>query len=355
MSDSSEKLMAHMSALATEKKAQFKGVTAENLQRMIAAQPEVQGPVAISDVVALSDGAGASNGISFFTAEYDTDDGPQHKELVARYNPGIVLLKQKSFANEFATMQAARAAGLPVARPYWLDATGDLLGTPGYIIARVDGVSPSAGVFDKGLLRDAPPEERRQIMLNAARFHGQLRKMAIPPEAVPHLRDRGVGTTAVERELNWWYREAELHDSGERQLRFIREAMKLLVERQPSTYAPNLVHGDAQYANTMFKNGEIAAVLDWELSFLGQNESDLALLTYCAETLNTVNLEGVPTTQDFILAFEEESGHPVQHWEYFQAFNLYKWVASSCLYVDAPLFDIYAEKFEQAAKSLKVA
>ena len=220
---------------------------------------------------------------------------------------------------------------MPVAAPLWIDAQGDRLGVKGYVMERVFGDVPAAGMFSDGLLARASPSERNAMMLEAVGFHGRLRRARLGPDHVPHLVARGTGNTPLERELRWWMTEAEQSSApGEPKLARIRGAFAWLLEHQPALLRPaTLVHGDSQFSNLMFRDGKIVAALDWELAYLGHGEADLALMAWMTAIQKQFagNLEGIPSEQDCILRYEIESGAPIEHWEYFKMFLLYKMVS----------------------------
>jgi aminoglycoside phosphotransferase (APT) family kinase protein len=56
----------------------------------------------------------------------------------------------------------------------------------------------------------------------------------------------------------------------------------VLAERRPEPRYPTLVHGDYHYGNMLFKDGQVAGVLDWEIAQLGQPLLDLACLSVVA-------------------------------------------------------------------------
>jgi aminoglycoside phosphotransferase (APT) family kinase protein len=310
-------------------KARFVQASPERLVTFLEAQAGIA-RVELLDFQPVTDGAGASNGIALFRAAYELDGGYQDHDLVLRYMPGVQLLRQKSYADEFATVLAVQQAGLPVPKPLWLDADGSLLGFPGYVMERVDGTSPEAGMFISGLLADASPAGRKAMMLAAAGFHGRLRRTAIGPDRVPHLVHRGAGDTPVQRELDWWISEAQMAAAiGDPKLQYVERLRDWLVENEPPLRPPTLVHGDAQIANVMFKDGRIAAVVDWELSYLGHNEADLALILFLTEAhkAQAPGLDGVPTSIELIERYETEAAGKVEHLEFFVLLNFVKVLA----------------------------
>lgn len=306
-------------------KAQQIDIPAAGLERYLVAQPDVETVSSVRDLCTPG-GAGASNGLLFFTAEIESGGCSETLELVLRYETDTPLIKQKRFRDEYETLRAVNAAALPSPRARWEDSDGLILGRPSYITDRLQGVCPPSSIFTDGILKDAAPAQRKSMMLAVAEYHGRLHAANIGPEAVPHLTVRGQGPTAIARELSWWYKEAELAKPTADKLARLREAHDRLLATEPDPYTARLVHGDAQFANHMFDGSDLVAVLDWELAFLGHNESDLALLVLFADALNPAEspVEGVPTEQEFLAAYEQTAGRPVANWEYFQAFNLLK-------------------------------
>lgn len=324
-----------MAESVRQAKARFAKIDPERIRTFIQHQSGIAGPVDIGPVVYPTDGAGASNGIAFLWATLDRGAGLEKLDLVLRFSPGEQLLKQKKYDHEFATLKALEGSGLPVPEVLWLDKQGEWLGTPGYIMMKVEGDTPSAAMYSAGPLAHVAPGVRNELMLKAAGFHGSLRRAAIHSDRVPHLLERGEGHSAVARELNWWMEEVRLAwDLDDPKAKTVDALRQWLLDHEPrDLYAPGLVHGDAQIANIIYNRSNIAAVVDWELSYLGHNESDLALICYLTEAQKTTDIavEGTPTETDFIARYERESGLPVVHWPYFKLFNLYKIVAVSLL------------------------
>jgi aminoglycoside phosphotransferase (APT) family kinase protein len=351
--------MSEMPSIVAEQtrraKARFETIDEARLKTFVEAQSETRGAVDIVNTRYLTEGAGATNGIAFVQIELDRGAGRKQEEFVLRYSPGPSLFKQKSFADEFRTLRAVRSRGLPVPQVYWLDADGSQVGRPAYLMERVQGEAPAAALFSQGTIANASPTERKAMMLKAATFHGRLRKTAIGGGEVRHLITRGTGATAIEREVSWWLREAQLAsgaDTSRRQL--LEKVAAWMVEHQPLPYAPVLVHGDSQISNIMFQGGEIAAVLDWELSYLGHVETDLAFLCWQTKSLQEMDkrVDGTPTDEEYIRAFESESGMPVQDLEFFQVFILIKIMSVYvCLGSLTPSFDQVWKYHEDALLS----
>lgn len=298
-------------------------VDPRRLQEFLEAQPDVRAPIGLAPLNYIED-AGGSNGIALF----DVESNGARRSFVLRYAPGEQLLKQKRFDDEFHTLRAVNSKGIPAPVARWCDPTDASIGYPFLIMDRVAGRAPAnRQMYSTGLLAEAAPDARRTMLLEVAGFHGRLRRAAIGACDVPHLATRGSGNTPVERELNWWLAEARLiAPQTDPRLSYLEQLVSWMIEHQPAARGPTLVHGDAQIANIMFQDNRVAAALDWELSYLGHNEADLALVAMLipAHVEAGVNIEGLPSEAELIARYESEAGAPVEHWAYFKLFNLVK-------------------------------
>lgn len=306
-------------------KARFARLSEGQIQSYLQSRPDIDGTVALERLHFPTTGAGSSNGTAFVLATVDGPSGSRVLDLVLRYDPGVRLIQQKSYSDEYRTIAAAGAEGIPVPKLLWLDEIGDELGAIGFFMERIEGELPALAMFSAGPLADVTPQRRKELMLEGARFHGRLRRAAIGPDKVPHLANRGRGKTAVERELDYWRRDLEAAGNAEGpRAAMILDAMRWMIENEPADLRPaSLVHGDAQIANLIFRDGKIVAAIDWELSHIGYAELDIIFMEKHAEYMLMVDrkVDGIPTRAEYVAAFEEAAGAPLQHLEYFDVLN----------------------------------
>jgi aminoglycoside phosphotransferase (APT) family kinase protein len=186
-------------------------------------------------------------------------------------------------------------------------------------------------IFRDARLPDQTPAERSAIYaeLNAvmARLH------AIEPDAVG-LGDYGRHGGYYERQIARWikqYRGAETE---------VIPAMEALIERlpgrMPKTETVAIAHGDYRLENVMFHPTEprIIAVLDWELSTLGDPIADLAyncILWHSRSpswgTLDGIDLatSGIPTEAEYVAAYQRNSGRgPIEDFDFCLAFSIFR-------------------------------
>src|SRR5690348_7060244 len=91
-----------------------------------------------------------------------------------------------------------------------------------------------------------------------------------------------------------------------------------------------LVHGDFQFSNILFNNGQVVALIDWEIALLGPTLLDLGWLCFFSDPASFVNRQSVsasPITPDEIVAtYSESAGFPVsmEQVRWFRAFAGYR-------------------------------
>ncbi len=134
--------------------------------------------------------------------------------------------------------------------------------------------------------------------------------------------DWAAGTTAEEREV------PELDRVGE-----------WLEANVPGEYPHTLVHGDYKLDNVLFGPGtppEIAGVMDWELSALGDPFTDLGwTLSFWHDPADPppaipelyptfMTREGYPTRDDLVERYEAATGYSFDHDRFYRSLAVYK-------------------------------
>lgn len=165
-------------------------------------------------------------------------------------------------------LRALEGTGVPVPRALWLEEDPAVLGTPFYVMERLEG-----RVFTDTTLPGLPPQERREVYLDMARTLARLH--AVRPEDVG-LADFGRPGNYFERQIARWGRQYR-ESPGAR-----IPALDRLIEWLPANLPPDdgavaIAHGDFRLGNLLFHPTEprVVGVLDWELSTLGHPLADL--------------------------------------------------------------------------------
>jgi aminoglycoside phosphotransferase (APT) family kinase protein len=188
--------------------------------------------------------------------EIGRPDGQTKKMIVRRH--GAVDLKQNPHvaADEFKLLHILRSVGLPVPAPYHLGQSGEIFSTPYVVVEYIEGQPEFAPSHLVGCIH--------QLATHLSRIHSvdcsnlDLSFLSRHEEILAEkLRERPV---IVDESLD----EGRIRDA--------LEAVWPLPQRNKSV----LLHGDFWPGNILWKDGQIAAVIDWEDAGLGDPLADLA-------------------------------------------------------------------------------
>jgi aminoglycoside phosphotransferase (APT) family kinase protein len=255
---------------------------------------------------------------------------PTRHYVLRRKPPGRLLPSAHAIDREYRVIRALHAQGFPVAEPILYCADETVAGTPFYVMGFVEG-----RVFWEPQMAGAPPAERAAVYdaMNEtiARLH------SFDPAKIG-LGDFGKGENYVARQVDRWskqYRasETETIDSMERLIEWLPRHI-------PPAGPPRVVHGDYRLDNLIVAADapEISAVLDWELSTLGDPLADFSyhLMAWhmphsesAAGTATLVGYElaalGIPSMEDYVDAYVGRTGlDPRPHLPAYLAYNFFR-------------------------------
>lgn len=197
--------------------------------------------------------------------------------LILRRPPtGELLPRAHDMAREARVQRALARTNVPVPRIVLVESEPGTLDVPFYVMGKIEGVVPREEAL--GLWAPTPRERRESVdalVDTLALLH------RVDPDAVG-LSDYGRREGFVPRQVRTWTRQwesAKTHDVGA-----MEELARRLADhawREPSH--SGIVHGDYRMDNCIFAADEpstILAVLDWELSTLGDPLADLGMLLF---------------------------------------------------------------------------
>jgi aminoglycoside phosphotransferase (APT) family kinase protein len=258
---------------------------------------------------------------------------PARRYVLRRKPPGKLLPSAHAVDREFRVISALHAQAFPVAAPVIYCEDAGVAGTPFYVMDHVEG-----RVIWEPLIPDAEPSERAAVYdaMNAtlARLHG------FDPGAIG-LADFGRGESYVARQVERWskqYRASQTETIAE---------MERLIAWLPTHLPPpapvRLVHGDYRLDNIILSPSrpKVLAVLDWELSTLGDPLADLAyhLMQWDMPPSETgagvgtllghdLARLGIPSRSDYVAAYVERTGlDPRPHLPVYLAYNFFRLAA----------------------------
>jgi aminoglycoside phosphotransferase (APT) family kinase protein len=320
--------------MTTTAEAGFNDPTAQRLESITTgAEPDVVGPL-LAEVLhdprwASCDVALIAGGKSNLTYRIASDAG----EVVLRRPPlGHILPTAHDMAREYRVLAALEGSPVPVPRVLHLDGPEGPLGAPFYLMERVVGHvcrnALPAGYADS-------PSQRADI--GAALVDTLADLHTVDPAAVG-LEDFGRPAGFMERQLRRWSQQwdaTKAQDHPE-----LDELRDELVRTQPEQRVAAIVHGDYRLDNAVLHPtapGRIVAVLDWEMSTLGDPLADLGtLLAYWSErgddAVRTAARmmppvtagDGFPTRAEIVARYAWRTGFDVTDVDWYQAFAFFK-------------------------------
>jgi aminoglycoside phosphotransferase (APT) family kinase protein len=249
--------------------------------------------------------------------------------VLRRKPPGKLLPSAHAVDREFRVIQALTAKRFPVAQPVLYCADESLTGTPFYVMGFVGG-----RVFWNPEMPGSNPRERASIydvmVATLARLH------CYDPAGLG-LSDFGRGENYVARQVNRWskqYRASQTQPIDE---------MERLIEWLPAHIPPSgpvrLVHGDYRLDNMIFDTSStrVLAVLDWELSTLGDPLADFTyhLMSWVMPSSDPQRPSialvvdkpgyGIPNKEQYVARYCELTGRKgLADLDYYFAYNAFR-------------------------------
>ena len=248
--------------------------------------------------------------------------------VLRRKPPGKLLPSAHAVDREFRVIKALHATGFPVAQPHVLCEDESVIGTAFYVMDFVEGrvlwdqSLPGMSKAERGAIWD---ELNRVIAL----LH------SIDYRAVG-LETFGKPGNYIERQVARWTKQYQASQTEP------MEAMDNLIAWLPKNIPPEtgttVVHGDFRLDNTIFHPAEprILAVLDWELSTLGDPLADFAY--HCMSWhippgqfrgIGGLDLQalGIPSEREYVDRYCKRTGRggiDPTHWDFYLAYNLFR-------------------------------
>jgi aminoglycoside phosphotransferase (APT) family kinase protein len=250
--------------------------------------------------------------------------------VLRRKPPGRLLPSAHAVDREFRVIRALAAQGFPVAEPILYCADESVAGTAFYVMGFVDG-----RVFWEPQMPGSNAAERAAVYeaMNAtiARLH------TFDPAQIG-MGDFGKGDNYVARQVERWskqYRASETEKIEE-----MERLIDWLPRHIPPAGPPRLVHGDYRLDNLIIghERPEVVAVLDWELSTLGDPLADFTYhlmawhMPHSDSAAGTATLAGhdlgalgIPTMADYVAAYVARTGlDPRPHLAAYLAYNFFR-------------------------------
>ncbi|RYY25347.1 MAG: phosphotransferase family protein [Sphingomonadales bacterium] len=209
----------------------------------------------------------------------------------------------------------------------------DILGASFYLMEAVEGFNATQGLPK---LHASDPAIRHRMgiaLVESAAAIGEIDHVAAG------LGDFGKPDNFLGRQVGRWKAQLESYHEfeswpGPAGLPGADVAARYLDEAQPASFTPGLMHGDFTLNNVMYRpdSGEIAAVIDWELSTIGDPLVDLGWLLATWPGIPPVDLnvlrvtpwEGFPVAGELVERYSELSGRSLANMDWYFVLACYK-------------------------------
>jgi aminoglycoside phosphotransferase (APT) family kinase protein len=229
-------------------------------------------------------------------------------------------------------------SGVPVPGVRWIEPTGAVLGTPFFLMDRIDGLVPQDVLpynFGDNWLHDASRADQLRLQDNSVKVLADLH--AIPDAATTFdfldpARHGHAGATLLERNLSRtraWY-DFAVPDIGRSPT--VERALAWLEANLPETDEAVLTWGDARIGNVMYREFEPVAVLDWEMAAIGPRELDVSWMLFAHQVFEAITgmleLPGMPhflREEDVTAEYERLTGVALGDLHWYHVYNGVQW------------------------------
>lgn len=249
--------------------------------------------------------------------------------ILRRPPTGRLLPKAHDMGREARVQRGLASTDVPVAEILHEEQAPDLIGAPFYVMQDVPG----------HICRDRLPEgyaldAESRMAMGWALIDTLVALHAVDLPAVG-LDTYGHAEGFLARQIGRWTKQWELSQSEP--VPALDELARRLAEDVPAAQATAIVHGDYRLDNCLMSPqdpGTINAVLDWELSTLGDPLADLAMtLFYWREPADELNamvpavsglLPGFPSRAELAERYAQQSGLDLAELAFYEAFARFK-------------------------------
>lgn len=247
---------------------------------------------------------------------------PERSYVMRRKPFGKLLPSAHAVDREFRVISALGKQGFPVARAYALCTDDSVIGSSFYIMSMEEG-----RVFWNPTLPAQAAEARRQIFTSKIET---LAKLHMHDPNKIGLADFGKRGNYFARQIARWTKQYRAS-----QTQYIPEVEKLiewLPKTVPEQTRVSIVHGDYRLDNMIFHPTEprAIAVLDWELSTLGDPLADFTylLMQWIMPGLKAADLKALnlPTMEEAAEIYCDYTGAALPDLNWYFSYNLFRLV-----------------------------
>lgn len=248
--------------------------------------------------------------------------------VLRRKPPGKLLPSAHAVDREYRVITALYNAGIPVAKTYALCEDENVIGTAFYIMDCVEG----RVLWDQAL-PGMTGDQRKAIFDELNRVIAALHQVDFDRIG---LGDFGKPGNYLARQIGRWTKQYKASETEK--IDAMDNLIAWLPENIPASEETSIVHGDYRMDNVIFHATEpcIAAILDWELSTLGNPLADfsyhcmswrLAPGEFRGIAGYDLKALGIPSEEEYVAAYFERMGKSridSRQWDFYMAYNMFR-------------------------------
>jgi len=267
-------------------------------------------------------GLGFSSESFLFDLSWQEDGQSRSEGMVLRCAPrSYPVFPDYDLGKQFGILDRLRGTNVPVPEVYWLEEDENILGTTFYLMRKIDGILPAEypPYHSFGLYYDATPEQRAKMWWGTHQAMAKIHQLDWKSLGLSFLGIPGGGTGPLDQHLDYYERYLNWVKEDPQEPQPILEAALDWLKK--NRYAPehvSLCWGDCKITNTMYSpDFDVLGILDWEMAYLGDPESDLAHLIFMdfvlSEGYGIPRLDGSPGREETVQRYEELTGWKVKN------------------------------------------
>ena len=281
--------------------------------------------------LSVPEGSGMSSETILFDGTWDGATQP----LVARLAPtaeDTPVFRSYDLEMQFRILRLVGSeSSVPVPTARWLELSSDPIGSPFFVMDRVEGRVPRdiPPYLFEGWLLDADPSDQEALQRASVGILADLHGIDPSGHDTAFLEIDAPGDTALRRHFNdqlayyEWVR-------GDRRHPIVEDGLAWLEANWPDEGPTVLTWGDARIGNVMYASDgfDPVAVFDWEMAAMGPAELDLGWMCFLhsffqniAEVLEVPGMPDFMRADDVAAMYTERSGRPVRDLRWFEIYT----------------------------------
>jgi aminoglycoside phosphotransferase (APT) family kinase protein len=209
----------------------------------------------------------------------------------------------------------------------------DVLGAAFYLMEPVEGFNPTVGLPP---LHAGDPAVRREMGFSLVDGIAALGRV---DHVAAGLADFGRSDGFLERQVGRWKKQlagyAEYEGwAGPGEIEGVDAVADWLEAHRPASFQPGLMHGDYQLSNVLYRfdSPRLAAIVDWELTTVGDPLLDLGWLMAtwplpgfpATAKLWVTPWEGFPTLEELIERYAGQTTRDMNHMAWYGVLACFK-------------------------------